>query len=122
MSGKHNINGAKDPLPRALKSRSEISMILRAAGFWTSAATLAKLAVTGGGPEYIKYGRRVMYDPETALKWAQARSSIHKSTSDRGKSLQASISAMPGSAAGSLPEASATEPKAPTRYSTEGWE
>lgn len=70
-----------------LVSRDEVARILSSAGFRTSLATLAKLAVTGDGPEYIKFGRHVMYDPEVALRWAKERSLVHRSTSDAGRRL-----------------------------------
>ena len=71
----------------ALVSRIEVARILSSAGFRTSFATLARLAITGDGPEFIKFGRQVMYDPEVALRWARERSRIRRSTSDAGRRL-----------------------------------
>ena len=45
-----------------------------------SEATLAKLAVVGGGPRFFKLRRRVGYTVEDLDSWAQARNS----TSDTG--------------------------------------
>ncbi len=72
------------PEPDLLVSRNEVANILRAAGFRTTSSTLAKLAVSGEGPEFIKFGRHVLYDPKTALRWAHGRLSVHRSTSDNG--------------------------------------
>jgi predicted DNA-binding transcriptional regulator AlpA len=45
--------------------------------------TLAKLRCEGGGPQYVKVGRRVVY-PMSALRgWMDAR--VRSSTSDSGK-------------------------------------
>lgn len=49
-----------------------------------SHTTLAKLAVVGGGPEFVKFGRRVGYTPTALDTFAQGRlSAPMKSTSDR---------------------------------------
>ena len=39
-----------------------------------SPATLAKLAVVGGGPRYLKLGRRVVYRASDLDAWVAARS------------------------------------------------
>jgi hypothetical protein len=50
-----------------------------------SPKTLAKLAVLGGGPVYQKFGRRVVYTPESLNVWANSRlSEERRSTSDAG--------------------------------------
>jgi hypothetical protein len=76
----------------ALVSRVEVARILSSSGFRTSLSTLAKLAITGDGPEFIKFGRHVMYDPVVALKWARERSLIRRSTSDAGRRWASSTS------------------------------
>ena len=40
-------------------------------------STLDKLRVTGGGPPFIKFGKRVVYDPDDLDAW----SARHKRTS-----------------------------------------
>lgn len=44
--------------------------------------TLAKLRVYGGGPKYIKAGRRVIYDTRDLDAWLESRK--RSSTSDNG--------------------------------------
>lgn len=44
--------------------------------------TLAKLRVYGGGPDYIKVGRRVIYDTRDLDAWLASRK--RASTSDAG--------------------------------------
>ena len=44
--------------------------------------TLAKLRVYGGGPKYIKVGRRVIYDTRDLDEWLESRKRC--STSDAG--------------------------------------
>ena len=50
-----------------------------------SEKTLAKLAVIGGGPEFHRLGRSVIYKQYDLDRWAQSRiSGPFKSTSDSG--------------------------------------
>jgi hypothetical protein len=44
----------------------------------SSVSTFAKLRLTGGGPVYIKIGKRVVYDPADLDRWLDAhrRSSV----------------------------------------------
>jgi hypothetical protein len=53
-------------------------------GIKTAPATLAKLAVTGGGPEYDLWGRTPYYPIEKLDEWVMARLTRRRSTSDRG--------------------------------------
>lgn len=49
-----------------------------------SVRTLAKLGCIGGGPEFRKMGRLVLYEPEALDRWALSKiSAPRKSTSDR---------------------------------------
>lgn len=43
----------------------------------SSASTFEKLRLTGGGPRYVKLGRRVVYDPADLDSWLAA----HRRTS-----------------------------------------
>ncbi|MBY3224136.1 helix-turn-helix domain-containing protein [Rhizobium laguerreae] len=38
-----------------------------------SASTLNKLRLTGGGPEYIKLGKSVVYDPADLDAWLSSK-------------------------------------------------
>lgn len=53
-----------------------------AAGLNLSAITLEIYAVKGGGPAYIKRGRRVLYVKRDALAWHVAQSCRVASTSE----------------------------------------
>jgi hypothetical protein len=56
-----------------LLGRREAAAALSAAGYRTAPATLATLAVRGGGPIYRRYGPRVIYRWSDLLDWAQSR-------------------------------------------------
>jgi hypothetical protein len=56
-------------------TRDGAASYLRAAGYPISEQRLAKLAVTGDGPEYRRWGSRVLYDPILLMKWAKDRES-----------------------------------------------
>ncbi len=69
--------------------RRELSEYLREVhGVVLSTATLAKLAVTGGGPEFQYDGRFPVTSPENADAFALARlGPMRSSTSDAGDNL-----------------------------------
>ena len=48
----------------------------------SSSSTFEKLRLYGGGPAYVKLGRRVVYSPDDLDAWLVANRRI--STSDRG--------------------------------------
>ena len=50
----------------------------------SSASTFEKLRLFGGGPRFVKLGRRVVYDPSDLDAWLDANR--RKSTSDRATS------------------------------------
>lgn len=54
-------------------TRDKAASYLRSAGYPISDQRLAKLAVTGDGPEYRRWGSRVLYDPTLLMKWAKNR-------------------------------------------------
>ena len=64
---------AMDLTPNILLTRPKASQFLKDRGFPTACATLATKATRGGGPEYVRYGRRPLYRPEKLLEWAHAR-------------------------------------------------
>lgn len=72
-----------------LLTRREAADHLRALGFPTAPATLAKLACTGGGPTMTHFGRKPLYRPEDLLAWAESRCRVRTSTSDPGAPLSA---------------------------------
>jgi hypothetical protein len=87
-----------------LLTRDRTAAALTAAGFPTSAATLATMATRGGGPPYQKYGPRVIYRWGAALAWAKGRLSgpVH-TTSESNTARQIGLSAMPALDAASDP-------------------
>ena len=50
----------------------------------SSASTFEKLRLFGGGPRYVKLGRRVVYHPADLDQWLNANR--RASTSDKGTS------------------------------------
>lgn len=70
-------------------TREQASEYLRARfGIPRSPATLAKLAVIGGGPRFHKAGRRALYPREALDAWARALlgETIGSTSEARGKS------------------------------------
>ena len=71
--------------PRLLR-RKDAAQFLRERFGVGSAATLAKLAVVGGGPPFRKLGRLPLYAPDDLEAWARAKiSGPRASTSDKGE-------------------------------------
>jgi hypothetical protein len=56
-------------------------------GIKCSAATLAKFASVGGGPEMVKFGGRVLYTTDALDRWISQRAIVRRDTSDPGRSL-----------------------------------
>ena len=56
-------------LPNEHKVRKMLSAPEAAAYCGSSASTFAKLRLYGGGPHYVKLGRRVVYDPADLDRW-----------------------------------------------------
>jgi hypothetical protein len=59
-------------------TRREASELLTAQGFRIAEATLAKLAVIGGGPQFVKFGRKPLYSTSDLLAWVRSRTSQMK--------------------------------------------
>jgi hypothetical protein len=58
------------------------SDFLKQIGFITAPKTLAKLRCIGGGPEFRRYGRQILYERNALESWASKRlSSPLRSTS-----------------------------------------
>jgi len=54
-------------------TRAEAAQVLSARGFPTSKATLDTLAVRGGGPRFVYWGRKPLYTVAALLEWAEGR-------------------------------------------------
>jgi predicted DNA-binding transcriptional regulator AlpA len=64
-------------------TRNEVSERCKSRGLSIAKQTLAKLAVTGGGPAFRKFGNRVVYDPADVEAWIERRlTGPRKSTSE----------------------------------------
>lgn len=68
-------------------TRAEAAALLHDHGFPCSKALLAKFAYQGGGPQFFKFGLRVLYRPEDLIAWAHARARRCASTSDPAHAL-----------------------------------
>ncbi|MCK8787739.1 hypothetical protein M0638_25590 [Roseomonas sp. NAR14] len=85
-----NEESMSEALPLALRkprlSRTEAVQYLKLAhGVPVAVATLAKLAVIGGGPAFHKPGRAVVYPRDELDRWAAEKlGKLRRSTSDRG--------------------------------------
>ena len=55
---------------RPLRRAEASAYLLKRHGLSRTAATLAKLAVTGGGPPFRKANRTPIYDPADLDRWA----------------------------------------------------
>lgn len=70
-------------MPDRLLRRAEASRFLTERGYMTATATLAKLAVIGGGPPFQKFSRFPLYKSADLLNWATTRTTATcRSTSD----------------------------------------
>jgi predicted DNA-binding transcriptional regulator AlpA len=59
----------RDMHPHEYSLRKMLSAPEAAAYCGSSASTFAKLRLHGGGPHYVKLGRRVVYDPVDLDRW-----------------------------------------------------
>lgn len=57
----------------AFLSREEAAAYVRAKGLPCAKLTLQKMATVGGGPEYRKFGKRVVYTGADLDAWIDAR-------------------------------------------------
>jgi hypothetical protein len=73
-------------MQQRLLSRVEAAEYLAAKGQPVAVATLAKYATIGGGPVFLKFGRRVRYSTDALDTWASEKLSPPRcSTSDLGE-------------------------------------
>lgn len=68
-------------------TRVEQAQFLTENGYPTSPRTLAKLACVGGGPKFVKFGRRPLSTPEWLLEWAESRTSAPVSSTSELKGV-----------------------------------
>jgi hypothetical protein len=69
--------------PDALLTRDQLAAALKAVGYPVQPKTLATKASRGGGPEYMRFGPRVLYRWRTGLAWAESRlSAPRRNTSE----------------------------------------
>lgn len=61
-------------------SRTEAAEFLSGMGLQLAKSTLQKYATVGGGPEFQKFGNRVIYTEECLLQWAQRKLSDPRSS------------------------------------------
>jgi len=78
----------KNQWPERLRRRDASEYLRKTHGLEAAPATLAKLAVTGGGPEYDLWGRIPYYPIEKLDDWVTARLSRRPSTYGRGEERQ----------------------------------
>lgn len=84
----HDDNKAENQWPERLRRRVASEYLRKTHGLEAAPATLAKLAVTGGGPEYDLWGRIPYYPIEKLDEWVMARLSRRSPTSDRAEERQ----------------------------------
>jgi hypothetical protein len=75
LKGFHLEHGFEKPLPR-LMTEQALSCLIE-----VSCSSLQKMRVRGDGPPYIKVGRLVRYDPDSARAWLASR--VTTSTSQK---------------------------------------
>ena len=75
---------AETPMhPDTRLTRKAAAEALTKAGFPTTAASLATLAVRGGGPAYTLYNNRVLHRWADLIEWAEARQKPPKAAAAR---------------------------------------
>lgn len=77
--------------PARLRRRAASEYLSERHGIATAPATLAKLAVTGGGPEYELWGRIPYYPTDKLDQWVHARLLARRSTSDSSFAMEKQV-------------------------------
>jgi hypothetical protein len=67
-------------LQRSYLSRVAAAEHLRERGLKVAPSTLAKLAVIGGGPPFVKFMARALYEPRDLDEWASSKISDKRRT------------------------------------------
>ena len=72
-------------LAEPLLNRKAAAQFIKDRGIPAEPSTLAKYATVGGGPPMRKFGRRVLYEPQTLMTWIDEKlSAPRRSTSYAG--------------------------------------
>jgi hypothetical protein len=71
----------------ALLTREQTSEALKESGYPVEPSTLATKASRGGGPEFRKFGARVLYRWGDVLAWAQSRLSAPRCNTSEGDAI-----------------------------------
>ena len=83
FSGSNMYPNEQDKMyPNEQDKRPMLRTPAAAAYCGSSTSTFEKLRLSGGGPRYLKLGRRVAYDPDDLDAWLASHR--RTSTSDRG--------------------------------------
>jgi predicted DNA-binding transcriptional regulator AlpA len=72
-------------MPATLPQRKMLDTPNAADYCGSSSSTFEKLRIYGGGPRYVKLGRRVVYDPADLDAWLEANRRTSTSDSGAGK-------------------------------------
>ena len=111
-----NVEHVSPQWPERLR-RAEASIYLaKKHGLKTAPATLAKLAVTGGGPEYDLWGRVPYYPIEKLDQWVHKRLLRRRSSSDRGTVPSSPASIKSHTYQSLAAEYASNDPQFPARY------
>jgi hypothetical protein len=70
----------KASIPGRYLSRTDASRYLQERGLRVAASTLAKLAVVGGGPPFVKFMSRALYEPRDLDEWVASRISLKRNS------------------------------------------
>jgi len=62
-------------------SPAQASNLLASLGYPIATATLAQKRCHGGGPQFIKFGRRVLYKPSALCAWVSSTARTVENTS-----------------------------------------
>jgi hypothetical protein len=74
----------KASMPKQYLSRVNASRYLQEHGLRVAPSTLAKLAVVGGGPPFVKFMSRALYEPRDLDEWAASRVSSKRNSTSLG--------------------------------------
>ena len=58
---------------RRWHDRKAAQALFRSLGYPVTARQLEKLAHSGNGPRFVRFGRRALYDPAELIAWAESR-------------------------------------------------
>ncbi|ANP47766.1 hypothetical protein [Candidatus Viadribacter manganicus] len=73
--------------------RKEASALAAALGYPLAPATLAKMAVQGGGPEIAYFGTVPLYEVASFKEWLNSRTTRARSTAELRRNLQVEAAA-----------------------------